>query len=767
MLLLTSTSDKIQVVTGSAVDVEVHASFMDYNGTTVTPGRTNTAISTATTTDVVAAPGSGVQRNIKVLHIRNVHASSSVAVTVVHTDGSVAVDIAKVTMAAGERLSYTEDHGFSYFAADGTVKTGANAAIDALSADLAAETSNRVSADNALSNQISVVSNAVSVVSQAVSLLSNTNSVEHAALSVRIDTQSQAVSVLSQQVSVLSQAHSVLSQAHSALSQAVSVISTTLSNEASVRSAADAGLSTRIDTQSQAVSVLSQQVSVLSQAHSALSQAVSVMSNTLSNEISARAASVQTASAAATSADGHAATASAAATSVDGRVNSVNTFLSSISARSVGNVSTHGLQSVINALSNRISAAGGAGSVTSNELSAVSAQAASAINVVSADLATLSLAVSALSTNVSTLSAKVVSVSAQLVSVDGRVNSVNTFLSGISARSAGVSTHGLQSVINALSTRIDNAGGGGSVTSTEVSAVSAQAASADSVIRADLATLSLAVSALSTNVSTLSAKVVSVSAQLVSVDGRVNSVNTFLSGISARSVGNVSTHGLQSVIGALQNRIQIAENGISVVSANLATLSLSVSAISTALSNEMSVRSAADAALSIRINNVPGGGSTPANAIKATSHIISQVALTNINSLLVSVSAGCVYKIDGGLFVVKAGAAQPVKAGVTFPALARGSGLFRVALSAVPTTGAAYTATVMPAWHFKGDASGSIIVSTVSTAAVSIFIEFEAFFVVSTTGVVRLQVGASTGATGQVIVERGSFMRITKIGSAT
>ena len=83
MLLLASTSDIIRVVTDAAVTVDVHASFVD-NDTAINPLRTNTAISTATTTTVVASPGSGVERNVKLLSIRNEHASSQVEVTVEH-----------------------------------------------------------------------------------------------------------------------------------------------------------------------------------------------------------------------------------------------------------------------------------------------------------------------------------------------------------------------------------------------------------------------------------------------------------------------------------------------------------------------------------------------------------------------------------------------------------------------------------------------------------------------------------------------------------
>lgn len=105
MLLLTSTSDIIRIVTGSAADVDCHASYVDNNAGTITPGRTNVAaITTATTTTVVAAPGSGVQRNVKFLDITNVHATISTVVTVQHFDGTNSVDLIGVTLLPGENL---------------------------------------------------------------------------------------------------------------------------------------------------------------------------------------------------------------------------------------------------------------------------------------------------------------------------------------------------------------------------------------------------------------------------------------------------------------------------------------------------------------------------------------------------------------------------------------------------------------------------------------------------------------------------------------
>lgn len=124
MLLLTSTSDLLQVVTSAAVTIDVHASWIDNATGTVTPGRTNTAISTATTTTVVGSPGASTQRAVKALTVRN-RSVSSCDITLKHTDGTTAVELEKVTLATGEQLHYIEGVGFFTIAANtGSRKDG-------------------------------------------------------------------------------------------------------------------------------------------------------------------------------------------------------------------------------------------------------------------------------------------------------------------------------------------------------------------------------------------------------------------------------------------------------------------------------------------------------------------------------------------------------------------------------------------------------------------------------------------------------------------
>lgn len=112
MIFLSATTDKIQLVTSAAVTVDVHASWTDLASGTVTPGRTNTPITTAATTDIVASPAASTVRNINKLNIRNKHASSSVDVTVVFDQNATDFELHKATLAAGEVLEYVEGVGW-------------------------------------------------------------------------------------------------------------------------------------------------------------------------------------------------------------------------------------------------------------------------------------------------------------------------------------------------------------------------------------------------------------------------------------------------------------------------------------------------------------------------------------------------------------------------------------------------------------------------------------------------------------------------------
>ena len=120
MLLLTSTSDIVRVVTGTGVStVTVHASWVDNASGTITPGRTNTNITGAGTTTVVAAPGSSTQRNVRSLYVTNNNATTSTQVTVQHFDGTTSTDLMGVTLLPGENLILDAEGGWHHHDSQG------------------------------------------------------------------------------------------------------------------------------------------------------------------------------------------------------------------------------------------------------------------------------------------------------------------------------------------------------------------------------------------------------------------------------------------------------------------------------------------------------------------------------------------------------------------------------------------------------------------------------------------------------------------------
>lgn len=109
------TTDKLQLTTSAAVTVDVLASYVDRDGSTITPDKQVTAITTAATTDILAAPGAGVRR-VKFLNIRNKHASTPVDVTVLIDVSATDYELHKVTLQAQEALTFIEGVGWFLYA---------------------------------------------------------------------------------------------------------------------------------------------------------------------------------------------------------------------------------------------------------------------------------------------------------------------------------------------------------------------------------------------------------------------------------------------------------------------------------------------------------------------------------------------------------------------------------------------------------------------------------------------------------------------------
>ena len=120
MLLLTSTSDVVRLTTSTATStIEVHTSYVDVSGTTITPERKNTIITIAGTTTIVASPPASTQRNVKAIYCTNNSTGTSCTVGVEHFDGTSSVELISFVLLPGENLGYREDGSWVHRDAQG------------------------------------------------------------------------------------------------------------------------------------------------------------------------------------------------------------------------------------------------------------------------------------------------------------------------------------------------------------------------------------------------------------------------------------------------------------------------------------------------------------------------------------------------------------------------------------------------------------------------------------------------------------------------
>lgn len=128
-MLLTSTSDKVQIVTTTTANIDVYVEWYDYDPAAspatdrVAGGRLISKISSAVTTDVVGAPASGKVRRVKMVNMSNVHATTANNLTLQITDGTNTAVVDSFPLAAGERASWRENVPMRVIDANGLEKT--------------------------------------------------------------------------------------------------------------------------------------------------------------------------------------------------------------------------------------------------------------------------------------------------------------------------------------------------------------------------------------------------------------------------------------------------------------------------------------------------------------------------------------------------------------------------------------------------------------------------------------------------------------------
>jgi hypothetical protein len=123
-MLFVSTTDKLQLITTSTAPLDIFVDYVDMDNTTkaVTPGRQLTKITTATTTDIMAAPAAGSTRKVKVVSIANTSSTTTNTVTAQYNANGVLYQIDSWVMGVSERVRFIEGRGWEPLDASGRVK---------------------------------------------------------------------------------------------------------------------------------------------------------------------------------------------------------------------------------------------------------------------------------------------------------------------------------------------------------------------------------------------------------------------------------------------------------------------------------------------------------------------------------------------------------------------------------------------------------------------------------------------------------------------
>lgn len=131
-MFLTSTTDKIQVKTGSTANTDIYVTYYDRGAGPMVMARWSGTIATVGVTDVVASPAQDVIRIVKSASVTNRHASAQQNVTIIHTDGTTTVNIREVVLNAGDTLQYDERNGWSVMQKTLAVSTSAQPMVNQL-----------------------------------------------------------------------------------------------------------------------------------------------------------------------------------------------------------------------------------------------------------------------------------------------------------------------------------------------------------------------------------------------------------------------------------------------------------------------------------------------------------------------------------------------------------------------------------------------------------------------------------------------------------
>lgn len=125
MIILTQTTDKIQVKLSSTVttnQLQCFASYRDTTTTSITPGRNVVTTNNTTAVDVVGSPGSSTQRNAEYLSVYNADITTATVIFLFNDNGTV-YELNIATLLPGEKVEYQAGIGFKVLDVFGASKT--------------------------------------------------------------------------------------------------------------------------------------------------------------------------------------------------------------------------------------------------------------------------------------------------------------------------------------------------------------------------------------------------------------------------------------------------------------------------------------------------------------------------------------------------------------------------------------------------------------------------------------------------------------------
>lgn len=161
MLILTETTDNLQVVLDGNVtanQLQCFASYRDITTTAYTPGRIGVNTNNTTDVNLVPAPASSTQRVIDFISVFNADTVSATVTIKLDANGTESI-IWKGILQTGEKLQYTDDRGFSVLDTNGLTKTASftNVAVPAVNSLNVVVMTGDVVNNNATANTIADV----------------------------------------------------------------------------------------------------------------------------------------------------------------------------------------------------------------------------------------------------------------------------------------------------------------------------------------------------------------------------------------------------------------------------------------------------------------------------------------------------------------------------------------------------------------------------------------------------------------------------------